>query len=152
MTIGFESYTSVGLMNELQSFPLSQTHSLLQGFRILLAEDSKDNCLLVQKLLMKAGAFVETAENGKIAIEKALSTSYDLILMDIQMPVCDGYSATRSLRESGFQKPIIAFTAHAMPGEREKCLSAGCNDFLTKPVSRENLLGTVSTWRTELIV
>jgi CheY-like chemotaxis protein len=94
---------------------------------------------------------VEIAENGQIAVDTALAAkrvgnSFDLILMDVQMPVMDGYQATRTLRSAGYTDPIIALTVQAMTGEREKCIEAGCDDYLTKPVDRETLLELVSKY------
>lgn len=111
--------------------------------RILLAEDSKDNQRVIQYHLRKMGLEAEIAENGQIAVDRALHESFDLVLMDMQMPELDGYGATSALREEGYTKPIIALTAHAMRGDREKCLSAGCTEFLTKPVDPVKLAETL---------
>jgi CheY-like chemotaxis protein/HPt (histidine-containing phosphotransfer) domain-containing protein len=108
--------------------------------RVLLAEDSLDNQRVLVHYLRQIGLDVETVENGRLAIEKALASQFDLILMDIQMPELDGFCATSSLRRSGYEGPIIALTAHAMIEDREKCLRAGCTDYLTKPVEARSLV------------
>jgi len=119
--------------------------------RILLVEDGLDNQRLLTFLLTKAGADVMVAENGKVGCEKALEAwrageSYDLVFMDMQMPVMDGYQATRELRDAGYSLPIVALTAHAMSHERAKCLEAGCDDYFTKPVDRTRLIAVAAEW------
>jgi PAS domain S-box-containing protein len=116
----------------------------LEGTKVLLVEDAPDNQMLVSLMLKAAGAHVDVAENGLEGIEKAVVEDYDVVLMDIQMPVLDGYRATMKLREKGYKKPIIALTAHAMTEEKDKCLSAGFDDHLTKPINRKDLLSEVA--------
>jgi CheY-like chemotaxis protein len=93
-----------------------------------------------------AGARVVIAENGQIAIDHFDSEEFDLVLMDMQMPVMDGYTATRELRKRGLELPIIALTAYAMPEDRNKCLACGCTDYLSQPVDDRALLETVKNY------
>lgn len=116
----------------------------LDGVSVLVVDDAPDNRLLVSRFLALAGARADMAEDGIDGVEKALSGGHDIVLMDIQMPGLDGYEATRKLRGSNFSKPIIALTAHAMKEERNRCLEAGCDDYLTKPINRAALLKCVS--------
>lgn len=115
---------------------------------VLLAEDGKDNQRLIRKILEKAGATVEIADNGALAVHAVddRPQPFDLILMDMQMPEMDGYEATRTLRDQNVDTPVIAITAHAMSGDRERCLDAGCSDFTTKPIDRRKLLEICAHW------
>ena len=113
---------------------------------ILVVEDSLDNQLLLEFYLTKHKANVVFANNGKEGVDAALKGKYDLILMDIQMPVLDGYAATEELRLRGVTIPIIALTGYAMKEDQEKCLKAGCNEFLAKPIHKEKLLSTLSKY------
>jgi CheY-like chemotaxis protein len=120
----------------------------LADVSVLLAEDGPDNQALISAHLRRAGARVTLADNGRIAVAKALAeaasgTPFDVILMDMQMPELDGYGATSALRSEGYQGAIIALTAHAMASDRDKCIRAGCTDYMTKPIQRGPLLRIV---------
>ncbi|MCK4660810.1 MAG: response regulator, partial [Phycisphaerae bacterium] len=108
--------------------------------RILVVDDGETNRKLITLVLRRAGLKVTTAENGRIAVDLATTDPFDVILMDMQMPVMDGYTATRALRERDAKLPIIALTANAMRGEEEKCTAAGCSGYLSKPVDADRLL------------
>jgi PAS domain S-box-containing protein len=124
--------------------------SALTG-RILLAEDGPENQLLISHHLMKAGAQVDLAENGRVALEMFERAAedgrpYDLLLTDMQMPEMDGYTLATTLREKGVRAPIIALTALAMAEDRRRCVEAGCDDYATKPIDRVALVTTCSGW------
>ncbi len=115
----------------------------LKGMNILLVDDAPDNQTVIGLFLGLAGANVDFADNGEEGVKKAMAGDYNVVLMDIQMPIVDGYEATKRLRSQGFLKPIIALTAHAMKEERDRCLNAGCTDHFTKPVDRVKLISLV---------
>jgi PAS domain S-box-containing protein len=108
--------------------------------RVLVAEDVEGNQKLMELMLSKLGVDVVIAEDGNQAIQKAMSQSFDLILMDMQMPHMNGYEATCALRQHGYKIPIVALTANAMKGDDQKCIDAGCDGYLTKPIDRRELL------------
>lgn len=116
---------------------------LLQGLNVLVVEDVLDNQLLIRQVLRRSGATVDIAENGQEGINKALLHNYDVVLMDLQMPVKDGLQATEELRHGGYLKPIVAVSAAAMLEERERAIKVGCNEHITKPISVGTLLKTV---------
>ena len=149
------------LLDEKEQIPsegaLKSGHNRANGLRnrnvgvlkpILLTEDNEINQIIAQKLLEKQGYKVDVANNGQEAIEMLLNGDYGLVLMDIQMPVMDGLTATRKIRELERFKnlPIIAMTAHAMSGDREKSLEAGMNDHVTKPIDMKMLYETLERW------
>ncbi|MDH6160182.1 response regulator [Janthinobacterium sp. CG_23.4] len=122
----------------------------LRGAWLLLVEDNEVNQEVAQKILNDAGIRVDIASNGAIALAKIEENAYDGVLMDCQMPVMDGYQATRKLRQDPRHSnlPVIAMTANAMVGDKEKCLDAGMNDFIAKPINVAQLFGTLARWIT----
>ncbi len=113
--------------------------------RILLVEDNEMNRDMLSRRLARRGFEVEMAVDGPDGVAKALAGGYDLVLMDMSLPEIDGWEATRQVRagERGSRVPIIALTAHAMAGDKERALEAGCNDYDTKPVDLDRLLGKI---------
>ena len=118
-------------------------------FRILLVEDNPDNKKLAERVLDAIGADVDTADNGKEAVEMAADSLYDLIVMDLMMPVMDGFSATEAIRQQEVapnRVPIIALTAHATEGFRDRCLEVGMDDYMSKPFKKDRLAAVVNQW------
>ncbi|MNQ77140.1 Signal transduction histidine-protein kinase BarA [compost metagenome] len=127
--------------------PADQAGRALGGRRVLLVDDDVRNVYALTALLDDAGLTVSSAKDGVEAIARYQDGAFDVILMDIAMPNMDGYAATRLLKqEHRCTIPIIALTAHAMKGDREKCLDAGADDYLAKPVSRDELLNMLARW------
>ncbi|HEX7675791.1 MAG TPA: response regulator [Bdellovibrio sp.] len=131
--------------NKIASVPTVKTDAVvepnfLQGVRLLIVDDVADNRMLIDRYLKKSGATIIEASSGTEALRLIEEAQPDLVLMDIQMPVMDGYEATTRARENGYAGPIIALTAHAMKEEIRKCLNAGCNEVITKPARRQDLL------------
>ena len=121
------------------------------ALRLLVAEDSEDNVFLVQSYLKDSDCVIDVVENGEFAVQKFISGRYDVVLMDVQMPVLDGYAATRKIREWERQNhanptPIVALTAYALETEIENSLAAGCTEHLTKPIRRKTLLGLLERY------
>jgi two-component system, cell cycle response regulator DivK len=112
--------------------------------RILLAEDHDDNRELLVRRLSRAGHVVTAVADGAAAVDAALASPPDIVLMDLSMPVMGGLDATRALRAAGFASPVVALTAHAMDSAREACREAGCDGFATKPVDFVALLATIT--------
>ena len=120
-----------------------ESRTLKVALRILLAEDNQVNQRLARRLLEKRGHFVDVAGNGREVVQALEKASYDLVLMDVQMPEMDGMEATTHIRGkeklSGGHQRIVALTAHAMKGDEERCLAAGMDGYLTKPIRPEEL-------------
>lgn len=122
----------------------------LDGFRILVVDDQRDIRYVAQSVIENAGGFVETGENGlealnSVSLANQNGNPFEVVILDMQMPLMDGYEAARQLRSTGFQKPIIALTAHAMEGDRDACLEAGCTDYLTKPLDSRVFLRSIKS-------
>jgi two-component system sensor histidine kinase/response regulator len=134
---------------ELTGEPLKLDFTDLQGLKVLVVEDDKGSRLLMQTILSNHKIRVECAENGKEAIEKVTSTSYDVVLMDMQLPILSGYEATKIIRQELqlSRLPIIAVTASAIVGDKQECLAAGADDYISKPISADDLLLFIKKWK-----
>ncbi len=133
--------------NLMQRKPIHDANRKAAPVNILLAEDNKINQKLIMAIVEKAGYNIDIVENGKAAVQKVLSNSYDLVLMDIQMPEMNGLDATKAIREAGFHEiPIIAMTASAFTRDRKMCREVGMNDFIAKPLKQVELLDMIARW------
>ena len=143
-----ESAAMPQTVNLVQEITDAESHdsSAKLGGSILVAEDNPANQQLIQILLNKMGLAVTLVDNGQSAVEAATTTAYDLILMDMQMPVMNGYDAARTLRHRNIGTPIIALTANAMQGDMQKCIEYGCNDYLPKPVDKAKLVSILGKY------
>lgn len=133
--------------------PSSKSEQVVGPLRILLAEDSRTNQQLALALLGRLGHSIEIAVNGREAVDKSAAESFDLVLMDVQMPELDGFEATSLIRqrerETGKHTPIIAMTAHAMKGDRERCLEAGMDEYVSKPIRTDELFSALASFNSE---
>ncbi len=146
-TISFLIKLQKGSSTDLpQLIKRTYDEELFAGRRILIVDDNEMNRLVATTILLNCGAQVLNAEDGQMALNMVKEDFYDIILMDIQMPVLDGYETTRTLRRQQYTGRIIALTASVAPGEREKCIAAGMNDYLTKPIDEDLLIAVVGGW------
>jgi two-component system sensor histidine kinase/response regulator len=149
--LGEKGRGNTGLRQEVRGIVTQHSvrEDLKHSVRILLAEDNQVNQKLATLMLNKAGYSVKVVRTGREVVDtfSASPGDFDLILMDIQMPEMDGFVATKTLRSGGHGRiPIIAMTAHALKGDREKCIAAGMDDYITKPISREKVLSILEKW------
>lgn len=138
----------VNSLEEVKFDFISQKIAIIPALkgRVLLAEDGVDNQVLISMYVKKTGATIDVVENGRLALGKVLMKDYDLILMDMQMPVMGGEEAITRIREAGNQTPIAMLTANAILKERDKCLKLGANEFLTKPIDKEKFFSTLAQY------
>lgn len=139
----FRNYVETALFSKPKP-AIPQPGIKLDAAKILVVDDSVDNQLLISKVLTMAGADIATADNGEKAIQLVRQKKFDLLLVDLQMPVLDGYETTSRLRKEGLKIPILALTAHALKEIRQRCLESGFDDFITKPVDRIALINKIA--------
>lgn len=142
--VGTETFSAFGVDCDLVSDATAKHVIHLNGLKVLLVEDSVDNQYLVNRMLKAVGAQVEVAGDGAAGVKMAQGDNFDVILMDIQMPEMDGFAATKVLRSQGYKKKIIALTANALKEERDKAMTLGFDDYLTKPIHWQTLLKILS--------
>ncbi|MBN1456650.1 MAG: response regulator, partial [Sedimentisphaerales bacterium] len=131
-------------MQETRSVPgLAEEMADKVSGKVLVAEDDNSCQILTKKMLEQMGLDVTVVQNGQEAVDIVNKEPFDLIFMDMQMPVVDGYQAVQMLQKQGITIPMVALTAHAMAGDEERCLEAGCNHYISKPINQEKLLRTV---------
>jgi CheY-like chemotaxis protein len=154
VTIGTGSLDGVALVGSVAELPVEVGDPLppvvdVRDMRVLIVEDGVDNQVLIRQILRRAGCATEVVDNGQACLDliDAAETDFDVVLMDMQMPVVDGLTATRRLRARGCRVPIVALTASAMESDRNASLAAGCNNYLTKPIDRVQLLRTLAQLR-----
>ena len=155
LSISLKNFDEHTLIEPTMSTPLlvtqddQRTTPKLEG-RVLVVDDRREIRFIAQHFLVDAGVTVEVGENGQEAIDmiaaaEASGEPFDLLVIDMQMPVLDGYEASRRLRAIDYDKPIIALTAHAMDGDREECLAAGCTDYITKPLDGPRFIKIIAS-------
>ncbi len=147
----FHFRATFGVQIEQNKTNIKETDTTITNIndvKILLVEDNFINQQVAQEIMLSEGLVVHIADSGKKALAMLAETDFDAILMDVQMPGMDGYETTQSIRETPQyqQLPIIAMTAHAMAGDREKCIAAGMNDYITKPIDEVQLFSTLRRW------
>lgn len=150
-TCTIKPYSAIWNANPVAKIPVTlkkiPVQPSLDNTKILVIDDSEDNRFLITRLLQTSGAFTAEADNGESGIDLAMHGDFDVILMDLQMPIMDGRQATIKLRQQGLKIPIIALTAHALKEEKNKALQEGFTDYLTKPINREMLLMTLDKFK-----